>query len=342
MSMTSMSSLLIAWVAGGLLLLAIVAFGLARWGDRRFFLATQVLTRRLEASRAAVPVARYHVSELRGLPAPVQRYFQRALKPGQRIVASVEVSNVGTFNMSRSGQRWRPFNSHQSVVTRRPGFVWSARISLFSGVTAFVHDAYVAGQGILRPTLMGLFALGRQEGGDALDKAELIRYLAEAAWYPTALLPSQGVSWSAVDERSAHATLRDGRSAVTLLFRFNDHGMIESACADARGAVERGILTLREWEGRWSNYRRRDGMRIPTSGEASWVVHGNRMPYWRGAVTSLTYGFVETGTAPGARMASAAPSRTAIAVSARWRTDRKSCAHQAGHMDCEVSDETHP
>ena len=340
--MTSISSLLVAWVVGGLLLLASVAFGLARWGDRRFLLATQVLTRRLEASRAAVPVARYHVSELRGLPTPVQRYFQRALKPGQKIIARVEVRSLGTFNMSRGGQRWRPFSSHQSVVTQRPGFVWSARISLFAGVTAFVHDAYVAGEGILRPTLQGLFALGRQEGCDALDKAELIRYLAEAAWYPTALLPSQGVSWSAVDERSANATLRDGRSAITLHFRFNDHGMIESACADARGAVEQGVLTMREWEGRWSNYRRRDGMRIPMSGEASWVVHGNRMPYWRGAVTSLTYGFVETGAAPGALMDSASPSRAAIAVSARWRTDRKSSAHQAGHMDREASDETHP
>jgi hypothetical protein len=303
--MTSTSGGLLAWFATGLLLLGFIGFVLARWGGRRFLHSTQALTQRLEDGRAVVPVARYHVSELRGLPAPVQRYFQRALKPGQKMVDRVDVSHVGTFNMSQAGQRWRPFNSRQSVVTQRPGFVWSGRINLFAGVAAFVHDAYVAGQGVLKPTLFGLVSLGSAQRADALDSAELIRYLAEAAWYPTALLPSQGVAWSAVDERSARATLKDGRSDVTLLFTFNDHGMIESVCSEARGRVEEGVLTSRAWEGRWSHYRRREGMRVPTSGEASWLVHGCRMPYWRGAVTSLTYGFVESGSASGAKAAAA-------------------------------------
>ncbi len=301
--MTSMPISFIAGGAGGLLLLATVAFGLTQWGNRRFLLATQTLTQRLEAGRGTAAVDRYDVSELRGLPPPVQLYFRRALKPGQKIVAGVEISHVGTFNMSQHGQRWRPFSSDQRVVTQRPGFVWSGRINLFAGAAAFVHDAYVAGHGILRPTLLGIFSLGKQQHGDALDRAELIRYLAEAAWYPTALLPSQGVSWSAVDEHSANATLRDGPSIVTLLFRFNEHGMIASASSDARGAVDGGVLIMRPWEGRWSTYRRRDGMRIPTSGEASWLVHGRRMPYWRGVVTSLTYGFAGSGIAQGGRMA---------------------------------------
>ena len=301
--MTSVSISLLAGVVAGLLLVATLAFGLTRWGNRRFRLATQALTRRLEASRGAAAVDRYDVSELQGLPVPVQLYFQRALKPGQKIVAGVEIRHVGTFNMSPHGQRWRPFSSDQSVVTQRPGFVWSGRINLFAGAAAFVHDAYVAGHGILRPTLLGLFSLGKQQHGDALDRAELIRYLAEAAWYPTALLPSQGVSWSPVDEHSANATLRDGRSIVTLLFRFNEHGMIASASSDARGAVDAGVLVMRPWEGRWSTYRRREGMRVPTSGEASWLVHGRRMPYWRGAVTSLTYGFVGHGTEHAGRVA---------------------------------------
>ena len=302
--MTSISIALITGVVGGLLLLATMAFGLTRWGDRRFFLETQALTRRLEASRGDAAVDRYDVSELEGLPSPVQLYFQRALKPGQKIVAGVEISHVGTFNMSQQGQRWRPFSSDQRVVTQRPGFVWSGRINLFAGAAAFVHDAYVAGHGILSPTLMGLFSLGKQQHGDALDRAELIRYLAEAAWYPTALLPSQGVSWSAVDKHSANATLRDGRSTVTLLFSFNEHGMIASASSDARGAIDGGVLIMRPWEGRWSTYRRREGMRVPTSGEAAWLVHGRRMPYWRGVVTSLTYGFVVPGASHSGRIVS--------------------------------------
>jgi len=63
-----------------------------------------------------------------------------------------------------------------------------------------------------------------------------MRFFAEAAWYPTALLPSQGVRWQAVDDHSAKATLADGTLSVTMLFNFNDAGMIESVRAEARAA----------------------------------------------------------------------------------------------------------
>ena len=36
-----------------------------------------------------------------------------------------------------------------------------------------------------------------------------------AAWYPTALLPRQGVRWEAVDDRSARATLEEGDVTLT-------------------------------------------------------------------------------------------------------------------------------
>ena len=51
------------------------------------------------------------------------------------------------------------------------------------------------------------------------------------AWYPTALLPSQGVRWAAVDDQSAQATLVDGQLALNLLFRFDEAGLIASVHA---------------------------------------------------------------------------------------------------------------
>jgi hypothetical protein len=57
-----------------------------------------------------------------------------------------------------------------------------------------------------------------------MAQGELMRFFAEAAWYPTALLPSQGVQWQAMDDSSALGTLKDGQTSVTLLFRFNENG----------------------------------------------------------------------------------------------------------------------
>jgi len=69
-----------------------------------------------------------------------------------------------------------------------------------------------------------------------IARGELMRYVAEMVWYPTALLPSQGLRWDAVDDHSANATLVDGPGSLTLLFKFDDAGLIKSVHADARGS----------------------------------------------------------------------------------------------------------
>ncbi len=118
-----------------------------------------------------------------------------------------------------------------------------------------------------------------------------MRFLAETAWYPTALLPNQGVRWEAVDNRSANATIVDGPLTLTLRFSFNDSGLITSVRAEARGAMVGKEMVMVPWEGSWSNYKLRDGMMVPFAGEAAWLRPQGRRPYFLGGSTPLTYEF---------------------------------------------------
>lgn len=118
-----------------------------------------------------------------------------------------------------------------------------------------------------------------------------MRCVAEAVWYPTALLPSQGVQWEAVDDRSASATLVDGSITLTLRFRFDNAGLIESFRAEARGGMVGQVMVQAPWECRFSNYQVRDGMQIPFAGEVAWVRPGGRKTYFKGAVAQIAYEF---------------------------------------------------
>jgi hypothetical protein len=209
------------------------------------------------------------------------------------MIAAVDVQHAGVFNLSESGERWKPFTSTQRVVTRRPGFVWDGKVIMLPGVLVRVHDAYVAGIGILHPAILGLFTLVDLRGTGEIARGEFMRFFADAAWYPTALLPSQGVRWQAVDERSANATLVDGPLSLTLLFRFDSEGLIESVLAEARGRTVGKSIVMTPWGGRWSNYQVRDGMRVPLTGEVAWLTPEGRKPYWRGTITSLRYEFAQ-------------------------------------------------
>jgi hypothetical protein len=227
------------------------------------------------------------------VPAPVQRYFRAVLEHGQPIVAAVSVAHTGTFNMSEAAERWKPFTSNQRVVTRRPGFDWDGRVAMMPGLPVYVHDAYVAGEGILHASVFGLVSMVNLRGTSEVAQGELMRFFAEAAWYPTALLPSQGVLWDAVDDHSARATLKDGDFTLTLLFHFKEDGLIDTVRAEARGRTVGGTVVPTPWHGRFWNYAIRDGMRVPLDGEVAWVLPEGAKPYWRGRITQLSYKFAQ-------------------------------------------------
>ncbi len=275
-------------IAVGLVAVGVVAItiGAARWRTR-----TAMLQQRLDAARVRIEPRSYDVRELEGLPEPVQRFFKAVLTDGQPLVAGVRLSHAGTFNMGTTSDQWKPFTSTQRVVTRRPGFVWDGRISMLPGLNVRVHDVYVAGEGVLHATLFGLITMARAEGTRELAEGELMRFFAEAAWYPTALLPSQGVTWQAADAASARATLSDGDAAITLTFRFDNEGLLRSVAADARGRTVGSAVIPTPWEGRWDEYGTRDGMRVPLRGEVAWLLPEGRQPYWRGSLQTIEFEF---------------------------------------------------
>jgi hypothetical protein len=279
------------WIIGSILLALLALASLALHGSRRWAKATRELHVRLDAGRVPPQEAVYAPHEVDGLPDPVRRYVRAVLQPGQPIVTAVQLTHAGTFNQSATAERWIPFTSAQRVVIRRPGFVWNARMALVPGVTVRVHDAYIEGEGYLRPAILGLFPLANLRGRGELAHGELMRFLAEAAWYPTALLPRQGLRWEAIDDRCARATLVDGDNAVSLSFRFNDEGLIETVHADARGRLDGDRVEQLPWEGRFWNYAVRDGMRVPLEGEVAWLTPTGRKPYWRGTIQTINYEF---------------------------------------------------
>jgi hypothetical protein len=229
--------------------------------------------------------------ELEGLPAPVQRYFRAVLEEGQPMVAGVDVRHTGTFNTGETTDQWKPFTSDQKVVTQRPGFDWNGRVAMMPGLPVRVHDAYVAGEGILHASVLGLFTVADMRGTRAVAEGELMRFFAEAAWYPTALLPSQGVRWEPRDDRSAYATLTERDISITMLFTFDRRGLIETVRAEARGRTVGGEVIPTPWVGRHWNYEERNGMRVPLDGEVAWQLPEGEKPYWRGHITETDYEF---------------------------------------------------
>ncbi|MBD1856402.1 MULTISPECIES: DUF6920 family protein [Leptolyngbya] len=281
----------IQWIAMiGVLIM--VSLGIAAiYGHYRWQLDTDRLRAKLINGQQTIKPKIYDQREIEGLPEPVQQFFRAVLQDGQAIVTSVRLSQQGQFNMSETKAKWNPFTATQLVTTQHPGFDWDARIQMASGLNAFVHDTYLLGKGSLHASLLGLFTVADVYGTSQSDQGELLRFFAETTWYPTALLPSQGVRWEAIDETSARATLTDGATTVSLVFQFNAEGTIATMRAEAR---YRDTLTAMPWSGRFWDYSVCNGMLIPLEGEVGWEYPEGIRLYFKGRITEIYYEFAST------------------------------------------------
>lgn len=275
-----------------LVILFVVALLLAvRIGQRSWRAGTSAQVRQLTAAARAATVPDFSASELDGAPPPVARYLSRVLHPGQRLIHRATVRWQGEFNLGKPGaDRWKPFAATQVYTVDPPGFVWDASIAWAPGFHVLIRDSFAAGVGSIEGRLAGLVSVVDRAGTPELAVAALQRHLSEAMWFPTALLPSQGVGWTAIDDSRALATLTTHGVTAKVEFRFGPDGRVTSVFVPER-LYDNGkeAPKLLPWQARNLTWRPLHGTEVPAESIVEWVLPGGPWAYWRGGPVEILY-----------------------------------------------------
>lgn len=267
-------------------LLVVCLIGAAVFRRRRFENRVRTHIDTLLAEREKRTVQQYTHQEIADLPEPARLYFEEVLTDGQPIIQAVKLRQYGEFRLGGVDAAWYPLTATQSCTTQPPGFVWDATIEILPAVPTRVIDLYKQGEGILRAQLLGVIPVASVGPNPEMNEGELVRYLAEAVWYPTALLPSQGVTWSAIDNETARATLEHRGVTASLVFHFDDQNHITHVITDRYRQEDDTYLP---WTGSFRDYENRHGVQIPTTAEVGWCLPEGELPYWRATIEELTY-----------------------------------------------------
>lgn len=244
---------------------------------------------RLESGALAPPQSTFATSQLEGLPDPVARYLRAVLHDGAALPFHAQVQQEGTFRGDTARTDEWTFEAVQHFDTRPAGYVWDARMRMAPGVDVFVRDAFLAGEGSMLGRVAGIFPVTESHGRGAIAVAALQRWLAETAWFPTALLPNQSVTWTAIDDSTARATAVTDGVTASLDFHFGEDSLVTWISTDSRARAVGDAMVATPWRGRWSVWRWHEGKRIPMSGEASWELASGPFTYWRGSVVDVRY-----------------------------------------------------
>lgn len=230
-------------------------------------------------------------SHLSGLPEPVQRYFKHVLKDGQSIINRIELTQCGSLRTSTESNKWLTFEAIQSVTPVDKNFTWNAKIKFFPGMFISVEDRLEDGIGSGKAKLYNIFPVASDSNHEKLNSGAIHRYLAEAVWFPTALLSDAGVRWTAIDDRRALASLAIKQITVELEFRFNACNEVESVYAEGRYGQFEGVYRRQPWEGHFKDYHEVSGIKVPRYGEVGWWMGGKFELVWKGEIldTNIRY-----------------------------------------------------
>lgn len=219
---------------------------------------------------------------------PVARYFDFVLPEERQRIVRAHIEWKGTF-LARRGGRPLSFKAHQHFIITPPEFIWEATMAMLPGIRVHVRDSYRNRRGTTRARIAGIIPLVNQPGTPASAEAALQRFLGEAVWFPTALLPPS-VTWRPVNRESATATLVDGDISASINFHFGARGEV-TGCSVMRQRDVGGESVLTPWRTRTWDYDSVDGFTVPRAAEAEWILPDGPLTYWRGTVERLTYEF---------------------------------------------------
>ena len=220
----------------------------------------------------------FHMTQLDGLPEPVQRYFRHILNEGQPYISYARIKHDGQFKTDLE-KGWISITGEQYATTEKPGFIWKGTTSMF-----VARDMYISDKGRLIATLFSVYNVADAKG-EKYNEGELLRWLGESVLYPTNLLPSNRLQWSPID--SATAKLTFSYNGLSLFFKITVNEIGEITEMETKRYM--GDKNLETWVIKATNYKEMNNVIIPTAFDVLWRLDKGDFSYAKFNVTEVEY-----------------------------------------------------
>ena len=195
---------------------------------------------------------------------------------------AVRLTQAGAMR-GEARETFRRFSASQTIRLDRCAFRWQARTGTLGLVK--VTDAFIDGLPTLEVTALGFIPLAHGPGDASAARGEIMRYLAELAWAPDAVLRNRTLEWDIVDARRLMVRHGDGAARAEVELLLDDQGRIGAIFAADRPRYEGGRFVARPWHGRFFDYRRHAGRWLPFRAEVAWSIDNRKVTVWRGEIT---------------------------------------------------------
>jgi hypothetical protein len=238
---------------------------------------------------AASPASRDVITEadIAALPDPVQRFLRTHGYVGRGPFANAEV--VWSESQIRMGpdRDWLDLTTHQFNSVPAPVRMAYMRARVFGIIPFEGMDTYVHGAGRMHMVLLKRLTVG-DERGPEMNQSAAVTLLAEALLVPGYVLAPY-ITWEAIDDRSARATIRYQDTEASGVFHFDQADDFVRFTTEDRFAASDDGPRLVPWSAEVTEYASADGVRFPRAMHGIWHHEDGDFEYFRGRIEAIRY-----------------------------------------------------
>ncbi|GAB4020181.1 DUF6544 family protein [Spirosoma koreense] len=219
------------------------------------------------------------------LPMPVQQWLIASGVVGKEQVHTVRLQQIGLMRTNPRG-RWMPTQAEQYIDVDKPGFVWKADVRPFAWLPLAGLDKYADGKGTMQIKALSFIPI--VNASDAkIDQGELLRYLSEMCWYPSAALRPY-ITWQPIDEKQSEATINYKGVTASAVFTFDaQHRLVSVAAKRYKG--DSAQSQLEDWYIPARSWKIINGVRIPVKGDVIWKLQTGDFNYYQWEIAAIDY-----------------------------------------------------
>lgn len=220
------------------------------------------------------------------LPTTVQKWVMNSGILGKELVHHVYLEQDAQMLMKPEQKEWNSAKAKQYFTIEPPAFNWRVNLKMKKVLPVMGRDRFENGKGEMTIKLFSLIPVVNAKNSGKINQATLQRYLAEIVWFPSAAL-SRYITWEAVDDSSARATMEYNGTKGSGVFHFDGNGNFEK------------FVTMRfkdahdteptQWSVIATKNEEINGIKIPVEAKANWKLRDGEWTWLKLKITDITY-----------------------------------------------------
>ena len=226
--------------------------------------------------------------DLEDKPDLLKRFFRSVSNDSIYIPKFITVEQSAQFKTDVNSD-WKQLKATQYFTTEKVNFIWVSEMktSKFFWVNAI--DSYLNGKGNMLIKLNSSITVA-DSWGIELDKSGLFRYISEAVFFPTKLLPTKNLLWNVLDSNLAEIKFTNGANSIVAKLYFDtEYKITKIETYDKYRALgedfEKSLYTVY-----FSNYETINALfKVPKNMEVEWDLSSGKFKYGKFKIEEITY-----------------------------------------------------